>query len=297
MNPEESEVILSIQGLSHAFGSNRVLHDINLGIFEGQVVALLGPSGCGKSTLLRAIVGTHPPCQGKVLIAKDGAFIEVLQPGRERGIVYQRYSLFPHMTALENVAYGLMVDQTTIADRVFRRFQWKELRRRHLAEAAEMLDQMRLSKAMYKYPPEMSGGMCQRVAIAQALVMKPSLLLLDEPFGALDEATREELQRVLLEIYHNSLSMIKAGTGSPVTVIIVTHDIEEAIFVSSRVVGISQYWDWRAQGHAGCPGATVIYDKPAPIFLPGAVRDVTLFRDQKHEILETIFSDKNTSKP
>jgi NitT/TauT family transport system ATP-binding protein len=284
-----SDSVLKIKKLSHWFGSNRVIFDVNLDIKRGQIVAMVGPSGCGKSTLLRAIVGTHPPKQGEVVIRENGTERIIRAPGRDRGIVYQRYSLFPHLTAQENVAYGLMVDQTTTSMRTFKRAEWKACRKRHLQEAAEMLDRMRLGSALNKYPPELSGGMCQRVAIAQALIMKPSVLLLDEPFGALDEATREELQRILLTLYSENQEALANDHQPPHTVMIVTHEINEAIFVSDRVVGLSQYWDWQESGETSAPGATIIYDKPAPVFTPSDERDFLSFRDQKNEILHTVF--------
>ena len=284
-----SESILEVRRLSHWFGSNRVLFDVNLDVRRGQIVAMVGPSGCGKSTLLRAIVGTHPPQRGEVIVHENGSDRVVRAPGRDRGIVYQRYSLFPHLTAQENVAYGPMVDQTTTAMRTFRRAEWQALRKKHLREAAEMLDRMKLGAALNKYPPELSGGMCQRVAVAQALIMKPSILLLDEPFGALDEATREELQRTLLTLYSENLDALAHDRQPPHTVMIVTHEINEAIFVSDRVVGLSQYWDWKGVGETSNPGATVVYDKPAPVFFPDDERDFLSFRDQKSEILHAVF--------
>ncbi len=285
-----SESILKIQNLSHWFSSNRVLFNVNLDIQRGQIVALVGPRGCGKSTLLRAIVGTHSPCSGSVMMCDAGGASRIIEgPGRDRGIVYQRYSLFPHLTAQENVAYGLMVDQTTIPQRLFGFRKWKALRKQHMQKAADMLDRMQLGSALKKYPPELSGGMCQRVAIAQALIMRPSILLLDEPFGALDEATREELQRVLLTLYQENLAAKKRGEAPPHTVLIVTHEINEAIYVSDRVIGLSQYWDWKEVGETSAPGATIVYDQPAPVFAPSADRDFMLFRDQKVEILHTVF--------
>lgn len=285
-----SECILKIENLSHWFGSNRVLFSVNLEIERGQIVALVGPSGCGKSTLLRSIVGTHLPCSGRVAMCdRSGTARTIDSPGRERGIVYQRYSLFPHLTAQENVAYGLMVDQTSIPRRLFGGKRWRNLRRQHMEEAAAMLERMQLGSALKKYPPELSGGMCQRVAIAQALIMRPSILLLDEPFGALDEATREELQRVLLTLYQENLEAGKRGEAPPHTVLIVTHEINEAIYVSDRVVGLSQYWDWGEAGESNPPGATIVYDQPAPVFAPADDRDFMLFHDQKQEILHAVF--------
>ena len=284
-----ADPILQISGLSHAFGRNRVLHDLNIEIQRGQFAALVGPSGCGKSTLLRAIVGTHPPQHGRILVhGPDGPRL-VEGPGRDRGIVYQRYSLFPHLTAQENVAYGLMVDQTSTSERWLRPSRWRALRRTHLDQAAAFLQQMKLGDALRRYPPEMSGGMCQRVAIAQALIMKPAILLLDEPFGALDEATREELQRVLLTLYAENLAARCRQEPPPHTVVLVTHEINEAIFVSDRVVGLSQYWDWAGAGQGECPGATFVYDQPAPVFAPADPRDFLSFHGQKEDILNTVF--------
>lgn len=283
------ESILTVRELSHWFGSNRVLFNVNVDIKRGQIVAMVGPSGCGKSTLLRAIVGTHPACKGEITIQDNGMPRVIDAPGRDRGIVYQRYSLFPHLTAQQNVAYGLMVDQTRIPDRIFKKREWRTLRKKHMEQAAEMLDRMKLGAALKKYPPELSGGMCQRVAIAQALIMKPSVLLLDEPFGALDEATREELQRILLTLYSENLEAVKEGRNSPHTVMIVTHEINEAIFVSDRVIGLSQYWNWKEVGETSSPGATIVYDKKAPVFSPDDERDFLSFRDQKNEILHAVF--------
>ena len=282
--------ILKVNALSHWFGSNRVLFNVNMDIKRGQIVALVGPSGCGKSTLLRAIVGTHPPCSGNVTMLDREQPRIIDAPGRDRGIVYQRYSLFPHLTAQENVAYGLMVDQTTISSRhLFKRREWSALRRQHMAEAADMLERMKLGTALKKYPPELSGGMCQRVAIAQALVMKPAIMLLDEPFGALDEATREELQRILLGLYAQNMDATREGREPPYTIMIVTHEINEAIFVSDRVLGLSQYWNWKEAGEPCAPGATIVYDQPAPIFSPDDERDFFSFRGQKNDILHAVF--------
>jgi NitT/TauT family transport system ATP-binding protein len=281
--------ILTVNGLSHWFGNNRVLFNVNVDIKMGQIVAMVGPSGCGKSTLLRAIVGTHPPRAGNVTIQDDNGARVIDAPGRDRGIVYQRYSLFPHLTAQQNVAYGLMVDETSIPHRLLKKRHWRALRKQHMQQAAEMLDRMRLGAALKKYPPELSGGMCQRVAIAQALIMKPSILLLDEPFGALDEATREELQRILLTLYSKNLEAAKEARDPPYTVMIVTHEINEAIFVSDRVIGLSQYWDWKEAGETRSPGATIVYDKPAPVFSPDDERDFLSFRNQKNEILHAVF--------
>jgi len=192
-----------------------VLFDVNLDVRRGQFVGLVGPSGCGKSTLLRAIVGTHPPQRGELVIYNhhaEGVGTLIQSPGRDRGIVYQQYSLFPFLTALENVAFGLMVDRTSLPFRSLQMLRWRRMRKDHLQEAADWLNKVGLASAMHRYPAEMSGGMRQRVAIAQALIMKPEVLLLDEPFGALDEAMRESLQRMLLRLYHENTEAVAKGT-------------------------------------------------------------------------------------
>lgn len=279
-SPKVRDIVLECRNLSHWFGANKVLKDVNLQVGRGQIVALVGPSGCGKSTLLRAILGTHPPRGGEVLM--DG--VAYRSPARHRGIVYQRYSLFPFLTAEENVAFGLKLDQTSLVYRSFNYFKWRKLRAAHIEQAGRFLDRVGLSAAKGHYPAELSGGMCQRVAIAQALIMRPKLLLLDEPFGALDEATRESLQLMLLQLYEENLQAKKRGEPAPHTILIVTHELNEAIYVSNRVLGLSQY-------HAGGrDGATIVYDKPAPIYQPNEPKDVSDFIEQKEELLKAVFS-------
>ncbi len=270
---------LEVKHVSHWFGQNKVLGDVHFEIRAGQIVAIVGPSGCGKSTLLRAILGTHPPLRGEIWTSGQ----LVTKPSRDVGIVYQHYSLYDYMTARKNVAFGLMLDETNLSFRAFRPFLWRALRRRHLAEADKYLDKVHLSHAADLYPHEMSGGMRQRVAIAQALIMKPQILLLDEPFGALDEATREDLQLMLLELYQENLEARAAGKKPPYTILIVTHELNEAIYVSDRVLGLSQYHS------EGTEGSRIVYDRPAPIFHPDDSRDFTAFRQQKEDLRKQVF--------
>ena len=152
-----------------------------------------------------------------------------------------------------------------------------------------MLEKVMLRGALRKYPAEMSGGMCQRVAIAQALIMKPQIILLDEPFGALDEATREELQRMLLELYLENTEARKAGEDPPYTILIVTHELNEAIYVGDRIVGLSQYWNWKEKGIETPPGATIVYDAPAPVFEPQSEVDYTSFKQQRSDLRNAVF--------
>ena len=272
---------LEVVDLCHAYGSNKVLNQVNLRVGAGQVVALVGPSGCGKSTLLRAILGTHPPTSGRVMVGGRN----VDRPNRDVGIVYQHYSLYDFLTARQNVAFGLMLDQTSTPYRLFGYFSWRNLKRRHLEQADAMLEKVGLFEARHRFPSEMSGGMRQRVAIAQALIMEPRVLLLDEPFGALDEATREELQLMLLRLYAENIEAREQDRQPPYTVIIVTHELNEALFVSDRVVGLSQY-------HAdGANGATIVYDRPAPVFTPDQPKDLSRFVEQKEELIARVFSE------
>lgn len=283
--PTTTDVILECRGVQQVFGEKQVLCDVTLKIARGQIVALVGPSGCGKSTLLRAILGTHPPSGGGIWM--NGR--EVRGPGRERGIVYQRYSLFPFLTAQKNVAFGPMLDQTSLHYRAVCFWKWLSLRRQHLRQAAELLDRLKLGPALQQYPNEMSGGMCQRVAIAQALIMKPDVLLLDEPFGALDEATREEMQQTLLDLYQDNLAARRAGQPPPYTILIVTHELNEAIYVADRVIGLSQYWDWKGEGLAASPGATVVYDAVSPVFSRDAELEAAAFTRQREELRAAVF--------
>jgi len=184
------------------------LNGIDLEIAAGQFVCLLGPSGCGKSTLLNAIAGFAPPSSGRVVV--DGR--AVIAPGPDRGMVFQEYALFPWMTVADNVAFGLQVrrmPRTAIATRV-----------------DELLTLLGIAEFRDRFPKDLSGGMRQRVAIARVLAIDPPVMLMDEPFGALDALTRRSLQDELLRLW--------AKLGK--TVVFVTHSIEEAIYLADRIV-------------------------------------------------------------
>lgn len=290
--------ILESRAISHWFADKRVLHDVNVRIHPGEFVSLVGPSGCGKSTYFRTVVGTHMPRQGETRVFRHGSSEgeRVNGPGRDRGIVYQHYSLFPFLTAVENVAIGLTLDGTSIPYRFLRPFAFRRKHKDHLERAAEMLKRVKLGDAMHQYPHEMSGGMKQRVALAQAMIMEPAIILLDEPFGALDEATRESLQRMLLEFHAENQAALAKGEPPALTLIIVTHELNEALYVGDRVVGLSQYWDWKSEGHERCPGATIIYDKPSPVFELRDDRDFDLFKAQREEIRNVVFTPKTPAR-
>ncbi|OHB67583.1 MAG: hypothetical protein A2Y77_10045 [Planctomycetes bacterium RBG_13_62_9] len=295
----DHDIVLECRNVSHSFGEDHVLYDVNLKMIRGEIVALVGPSGAGKSTLLQAILGTHPPQKGQVVVTNwRGEQYVVNKPGRDRGIVYQNYSLFPFLTAQENVALGLMFDQSSLRSRLFHRRKWGKMRKQHLEIAAERLSKLGLADHMAKYPDQLSGGQQQRTAIGQALVMEPEILLLDEPFGALDEATREDLQHVLLGLYEENCRRKERNERPASTILIVTHELNEAIYVGDRVVALSKYWNWRDSdyGFTKCPGATIVYDELAPVNLPDQERDFATFARQRADIRRAAFSEENLHK-
>jgi NitT/TauT family transport system ATP-binding protein len=239
MNTAASKKI-HIEDVEKYYGDKRVLDNIDLSVSSGELCALVGPSGCGKSTLLRLILGQEQPSCGHIFIEGQ----QVGFPDPSRGIVFQRYSLFPHLTVLDNVLLGKRLS----AGRWWLPWEknkvWQE-------EAMHYLQRVRLSEAMNKYPHELSGGMQQRVAIAQALIMKPPALLMDEPFGALDPDTREDLQLFLLELWETE----------KLTIFFVTHDLEEACFLGSRFLILSQYYtDDRGEDQQVNRGGRIVAD-------------------------------------
>jgi NitT/TauT family transport system ATP-binding protein len=189
------------------------LEPVSFGIEAGEFVGLVGPSGSGKSTLLHLIAGLDPASSGEILL--DGR--RVTAPGRDRGVVFQNYTLYPWLTVEENVRFS----ERLAANRD----------RRGSPYAAHLLDVMGLAKFARAHPRELSGGMKQRVAIARALVARPRLLLMDEPFGALDAQTREDMQELV--------QMLSRREG--VTILFVTHDVEEAVYLSDRVLVLSPH--------------------------------------------------------
>nr|WP_315431663.1 ABC transporter ATP-binding protein [uncultured Albidiferax sp.] len=183
------------------------LDDVSLEVRAGEFLVLVGPSGCGKSTLLDLLAGLTPPTSGRVLL--DGKAIT--GPARDRGVVFQQYALFPWLTALDNMAFGLEIAGVGLRER--------------RAKAASYLDLVGLSAFANRYPHELSGGMKQRVAIARSLAYEPQVLLMDEPFAALDAQTRETLQEELVDIWQR--------TGK--TIVFITHGIDEAVVLGQRV--------------------------------------------------------------
>ena len=214
---------LEIQHVAQTFKTSKgnfpALRNINLTVAKGEFVALIGHSGCGKSTLLNLIAGLTIPTQGHLICANR----EISGPGPERAVVFQNHSLLPWLTCFENVYLGVerVFGHNNLVDR-----KTKEDKAQLIARTQAALEMVGLSQAAQKRPGEISGGMKQRVGIARALAMEPQVLLMDEPFGALDALTRAKLQDELLTIVTNTQS----------TVVMVTHDVDEAVLLSDKIV-------------------------------------------------------------
>lgn len=252
MGPDRQMMnVLAIAGVSKTFpGGTVALQATDLAVQENDFITILGPSGCGKSTLLRMVAGLDTPSGG--VIELDGR--PVSAPGADRGMVFQSYTLFPWLTVLENVCFGLREKGLPKAEQ--------------LAIARPFLQKVGLKGFENHYPKQLSGGMQQRTALARALANAPRILLMDEPFGALDHQTRELMQELLLGIWEAERK----------TVLFVTHDIDEAIFMGNRVVVMSA-----RPGHIKC-------DIPVPLEHPRhyAVKTTPAFADLKARLTEEI---------
>ncbi|MFZ4651901.1 MAG: ABC transporter ATP-binding protein [Rubrivivax sp.] len=249
-----SSAILQVRGVERRFDtagrSTLALQATDLQVAENDFVTILGPSGCGKSTLLRIVAGLDHPTAGEVLL--DGRRIE--EPGADRGMVFQSYTLFPWLTVLDNVCFGLR-------ERGLPRAQQLEI-------ARSFIDRVGLSGFEGHFPKQLSGGMQQRTALARALANSPRILLMDEPFGALDHQTRELMQELLLGIWEAEAK----------TVLFVTHDIDEAVFMGSRVVVMSAR-----------PGRIKL-DRAVPLAHPRhySVKTTPAFAELKAELTEAV---------
>ncbi len=205
-------VTLEVKGLHKQFstpqGSVTALKDINFKVHKREFVCVIGPSGCGKSTLIRILAGLETPSSGQMLLNGE----EVHGPSPDRGMVFQGYTLFPWLTVKQNVMFGLLRSGHGKVQAEQDAFQW--------------IDLVGLSKFADHYPHQLSGGMKQRVAIARALANQPKILLMDEPFGALDAQTRAKMQAYLMEIWKNI----------DITVLFITHDLDEAVYLADRIL-------------------------------------------------------------
>ncbi|MEF9386418.1 sulfate ABC transporter ATP-binding protein [Ralstonia solanacearum species complex bacterium KE056] len=241
---------IQVQHVTKRFGNFVALDDVSLAFRQGELTALLGPSGCGKTTLLRIIAGLEHADAGTILLNGEDASERHVRE-RQVGFVFQHYALFKHMTVFENVAFGLRVKPRA------QRPSEAQIR----AKVKELLELVQLDWLAERYPPQLSGGQRQRIALARALAVEPRVLLLDEPFGALDAKVRKELRRWLRRL-HDDLH---------VTSLFVTHDQEEALEVADSVVLMN-----RGQvEQVGSPDA--VYNTPATPFVYGFLGNVNLF--------------------
>jgi sulfate transport system ATP-binding protein len=241
---------IAIRNISKQFSAFKALDDVSIDIPSGELVALLGPSGCGKTTLLRIIAGLEYGDGGQILLEGDDASSQHVRD-RQVGFVFQHYALFRHMTVFDNVAFGLRVKPRKL------RPSESEIRKRVL----RLLELVQLEWLADRYPSQLSGGQRQRIALARALAVEPKVLLLDEPFGALDAKVRKELRRWLRQL-HDEIH---------VTSVFVTHDQDEALEVSDRVVLMNK----GKVEQIGSPDE--VYDHPATPFVASFLGSVNLF--------------------
>ena len=249
-----SEYLIEYNNMTKSFatkdgGTNIVLNGINLRIKAGEFVCLVGGSGSGKSTLFNHLLGSLQPSSGAVLL--NGKPIN--NEGPDRGIVPQSYSLFPFKRVVDNLGLGIELAETTNLQRLLFTPKFFSVRKRARALATDMITELGLDPTdADRWPYELSGGMKQRVAIGTALIKRPLVLMMDEPFGALDPETRTKLQRLILRKW-KELGL---------TIIFVTHMMEEAVFLGTRVIGLSKYW-LDDKGNPG-KGATIVLDRQVP---------------------------------
>lgn len=241
---------IQVKNINKSFGDFVALDNVSLDFPTGELVALLGPSGCGKTTLLRIIAGLETSDSGQVLLDGDDASARHVRE-RQVGFVFQHYALFRHMTVFDNVAFGLRVKNKK------ERLSEPEIAKK----VHELLNLVQLDWLHDRFPAQLSGGQRQRIALARALAVEPKVLLLDEPFGALDAKVRKELRRWLRKL-HDELH---------ITSIFVTHDQEEALEVADRVVLMNK----GKVEQIGSPDE--VYEKPATPFVYGFLGNVNLF--------------------
>ena len=229
---------ISLRDVWKKYDGQVVLERLTLEIAPRAFVAVVGPSGCGKTTLLRMLMSEERPSRGRILL--DGEPLAP-EPTADRGVVFQRYSAFPHLTVLANVILGRELARARLLGRLF-----GQARRRVMGEARALLQEVGLNDAAHAYPAQLSGGMQQRLALAQALFRRPKILLLDEPFGALDPGIRADIHGLMQRLWRDT----------HLTVVMVTHDISEAFRLGTRVIALER----PARAEPGRFGASVTYD-------------------------------------
>lgn len=233
---------LELNNVWKEYGGQVVLEALQKRVEEGEFITIVGASGCGKTTFLKMLLGTETPSRGAIMLDGHGLANE---PDPERGIVFQRYSVFPHLSVLQNVVFSQELEQSRFLGRLF-----GKAKRHARSKAIEMIDAVGLGQALHKYPHELSGGMQQRLALAQSLIKKPRILLLDEPFGALDPGIRADMHQLVLSLWREY----------KLTVFMITHDIKEGFYLGTRL------WVFDKTRHdsqaPNAYGAQITYDLP-----------------------------------
>jgi NitT/TauT family transport system ATP-binding protein len=209
---------VSVSHVWKEFGPQVVLENLHFEVAEQEFVTIIGASGCGKTTFLRMLLGVERPTRGEIRI--DGEPLHP-EPGPDRGIVFQRYSLFPHLTAIQNLVLGLELKRARLSGRLF-----GNRRRVALQRAAELLEQVGLAAARDRYPAQLSGGMQQRLSIAQSVICEPKILLLDEPFGALDPGITADMHKLITELW----------SANRMSIFMISHDIRESFQLGTRLL-------------------------------------------------------------
>lgn len=245
---------IQIKNLWKEYGDNIVLENINLNVKAGEFVTLVGASGCGKTTFLKMLLGTEQPTRGELLL--NGSPI-ANEPGADRGIVFQKYSVFSHLNVVENVMLGEELKASPLLGRCFGKKR-KAIRERAIA----LLEKVGLGHALTKYPSELSGGMQQRLAIAQALIKKPQILLLDEPFGALDPGIRSDMHELILEIWRET----------NITIFMITHDLSEGFSLGTQLLVFDKQRHDPDQPNRY--GASITYDIPVGRSRKNSMNDI-----------------------
>jgi len=234
--------MLEAKNLWKSYGDNIVLERINTKVHQGEFITMVGTSGCGKSTFLKMLLGMETASRGELLL--DGKPIAA-EPDQSRGIVFQQYSVFPHLTVLQNVIIAREFERSPLLGKL-----WGGARRKVEYEAKALLVSVGLEQALHRYPHQLSGGMKQRLAIAQALIRQPRILLLDEPFGALDPGIRADMHQLVLSLWKQH----------QLTVFMVTHDLKEGFYLGTRLWVFDKTRHDPQAPHAY--GARITYDLP-----------------------------------
>ncbi|MET0356701.1 MAG: ABC transporter ATP-binding protein [Cellvibrio sp.] len=238
----QASPLIKVKNLWKKYGNNVVLERLNVNVNAGEFITMVGTSGCGKSTFLKMLLGMEEPTSGELLL--DGKPIPN-EPDQSRGIVFQQYSVFPHLTVLENVIIAREFEHAPLLGKLF-----GGKKKLVIEEAKALLESVGLTPAINKYPHELSGGMKQRLAIAQALIRQPRILLLDEPFGALDPGIRADMHQLILKLWREH----------KLTVFMVTHDLSEGFYLGTRLWVFDKL---RRDPHSPeAFGASITYDLP-----------------------------------